>query len=629
MSRGRKRWWRVRRIAYRFFGLAIGVPLAAFAVGYFVLDVRSPQDVLAELDKTVMLQYADGSELTKVLPPGGDRLFVPYAAVPEKLRNAIVAVEDPTFWDNQGFDPTGIGRAALTGVGGGSGITQQYIKKSTGDDDATITRKFSELVLATKITQQQSKEQIFEGYVNVISFGRSTFGPASAMNAYFGKPLDNSMTWSEAAFLAGMIQSPSVHDPAASGNEHAAKRWKYVVDKLVERHYVTPAEAATMSYPEAEVQAPSETRAGKVTYSEYHIKQQVLAELEQLGFPLDRLRRGALKIETTIDRRTQESAAKTVKDRLTGEPEQFRASLVAVEPGTGAVRAYEGGNASVHDYAGTEVPTGSAFYPFTVAAALRAGIGVDQAFRSPEKIQFLGETFRYQNRCSSAEHCTLREALAKSADAPFVDLTRKLGPDAVSKAARDAGIPETVEGAPTLREQDGFLIGAGIAVGRYPLRPSDIAGAYATFANDGMRVTPHLVSKIRDEKGDVIWAHTSAPVPAFDDQDTSRRISGNVTGALQQHLSDGRPVALMEGEFRYAETSDNASGWAVGYTPQLATAVWVGSDNPGRMRDAHDAQLTGKTVPADIWRTFMDGYHHDLPVRGFPPERPIGTAPRR
>jgi len=201
-------WRRVRRIAGWTLGVLVGGPLIAFWIAYLVLDVRSPQEVLAGLDKTVVLKYTDGSELLKVIPADGDRTFVPYSQVPAKLRDAIIATEDPTFWDNQGFDPTGIGRAFLTGVGGGSGITQQYIKKSTGDEDATLVRKFAELVLATKITQEQGKEQIFESYVNIISFGRGTFGPAAAMNAYFGKKLDDSITWSRRASCRSRRSSP-------------------------------------------------------------------------------------------------------------------------------------------------------------------------------------------------------------------------------------------------------------------------------------------------------------------------------------------------------------------------------------------------------------------------------------
>ncbi|GAA3583890.1 transglycosylase domain-containing protein [Amycolatopsis ultiminotia] len=597
------RWRRIRRICWYLAGAFLGLPLIAFWVAYLLLDVRSPQDVLASLDKTVTLRYADGTELLRIVPPDGDRRFVPYDKVPQKLRDAIIATEDPTFWDNSGFDPSAVGRALFTGVGGGSGITQQYIKKSTGDDDATIGRKLQELVLATKVTQQQDKERIFESYANIISFGRGTFGPAAAMNAFFDRPLDDGMTWSEAAFLAGMIQSPSVHDPAVSGDEHAADRWAYVRDKLVERGYVKGSEAAAMAYPGAEIRPPAETRAS-LSYREYHVKQQVLAELERDGFPLSRLQQGNLTVQTTLDRGAQAAAGASLKQRLKGEPKEFRGGLVAVDPANGAVRAYDGGSNGVRDYAGTARPAGSAFYPFTLVGGLRAGISPDGPAASPEKINFLGEDFSYPQRCPQL--CTLRTAMSSAADTPFIALAKQLGPDTVSAAARDAGIPESVDGTRTLREKDGYLIGSGIAVGRYPLRPLDMAGAYATFAAGGQRTAPHLVDKILDEDGDVVWQHDDRPAPAFSpDEGTSRRIADQVGSTLSAGLPDGRRGALRTGEFQHGNSADNQDAWAVGYTPQLATAVWIGSDDERRLLDAKGKKLTGATVPADIWRTFM------------------------
>ncbi|GHG11503.1 MULTISPECIES: transglycosylase domain-containing protein [Amycolatopsis] len=594
---GHPRWRRARRIAGWTLGVLLGGPLIAFWVAYLVLDVRSPQEVLAGLGKTVVLKYADGSELLKVIPADGDRTFVPYSQVPSKLRDAIIATEDPTFWDNQGFDPTGIGRAFLTGVGGGSGITQQYIKKSTGDEDATLGRKFAELVLATKITQEQGKEQIFESYVNIISFGRGTFGPAAAMNAYFGRKLDDSITWSEAAFLAGMIQSPSVHDPAASGDLHASRRWQYVRDKLVSRGYVGGDEP--MAYPGGEIQPPSETRAGRVTYDEFHVKQQVLAELEQDGFPLGRLQQGNLTVETTLDRGMQDAAKKALRDKLNEEPKEFRGAVVAVDPGTGAVRAYQGGDQGVRDYASTPHALGSAFHPFTFTAALLHGFGPDQPMPGFSKVEFLGETFQYPDPCG--KKCTPRRAVETHAAGTLVALAKKLGPEAVSEAARQAGIPDAVDAVPTLREKDGFLIGPGIAIGRYPLRPLDVAGAYGTFAAGGRRSTPHLVAKIRDESGAVVWAHQDTSSPAFGDDDSSRRVAAEVTATLR---TGGRPAALSTGEAEHGTSPDYQDAWAVGYTPQLATAVWIGSDDERRLKDASGRKLTGDVVPADVWRAF-------------------------
>ncbi|AXB44372.1 transglycosylase domain-containing protein [Amycolatopsis albispora] len=585
-------WRRIRRIGYAVLSLVILLPLTAFVLAYLILDVRSPQDVLAELGRTAQLTYSDGSELMKVVPEEGDRLYVRYDEVPPELRDAIIAVEDPTFWQNEGFDPLGILRAAVTGVGGGSGITQQYIKNSTGNDQASYFRKFSELVLSTKITQQRSKEEIFESYVNIISFGRGTFGPASAANAYFGKPLAE-ITRSEAAFLAGMIQSPSVHDPAASSHEHAEKRWNYVAEKLVTRGYVNEAERAEMRYPGDAVVPPAETRAGRLTYSEYHVKRRVLAELEGHGIGLDQLRQGGLRIETTLDRKAQADSEKAVADQLAGQPDHLRAALVAVEPGSGAIRAYQGGKWGVRDYAGVPQPPGSAFHPFVVAAGLRQGANLDGKYPAPDKLDYGGRAVKNEAGCDAPE-CSVRDAVRRSVDTPFVEMTKRFGAVAVSEAARDAGIPAEVDGTPTLREPDGVTIGPGIAVGGYPVRALDLASAYGTFAAGGMRTEPYFVQRVLDAEGTVLWEHQAGPAPAVEPH-----VAAGVTEVLRRE--DGTAKA---GSHRFGDTGDNAGAWLAGYTDRLSTVVWVGADEERRLRDAANNRITGDTLPANIWRAF-------------------------
>jgi membrane peptidoglycan carboxypeptidase len=315
-----------------------------------------------------------------------------------------------------------------------------------------------------------------------------------------------------------------------------------------------------------------------------------------------------------------------LRDKLDGEPPEFRGAVVAIDPASGAVRAYQGGDQGVRDYAGTPHALGSAFHPFTLAAALRHGFRTDQPVPSPAKLDFLGETFQYPDVCGPK--CTPRSAMATHADGPFIALAKKLGPDALSETARQAGIPDAVDGVPTLREKDGFLTGAGIAIGRYPLRPLDVAGAYATFAADGRRATPYLVAKVRDESGAVVWEHPDTARPAFDDDaDVSRRVAADVTGTLGTALPGGRPAALRTGEAEHGNSPDNQDAWAVGYTPQLATAVWMGSDDDRRLKDASGRKLTGDVVAAGVWRAFMTAAHQGLPVRqppGGPPVPPPG-----
>ncbi|MFD2418527.1 transglycosylase domain-containing protein [Amycolatopsis pigmentata] len=524
-----KVWRRTRRTLYVLTGLALGVPAIAFMIGYLLWDVESPRHVLAELDRTVVLNYSDGTPMMKILPEDGDRQYVQFADVPAKLVSAIIAVEDPTFWTNDGFEPRGIVRAMVTGVGGGSGITQQYIKNSTGDDDASYFRKFKELVLATKVTRERSKQDIFESYVNLVSFGRNTHGPAAGMNAYFGKPLA-SMTWSQAAFLAGMLQAPYGHDPAAVGDGEAAKRWEYAANKLVERGYISPADRAAMAYPGKEIVPPGQTAGGKLSFTEYHIQQEVLAELEAQGYSLARLRREIATVRTTIDRNAQARAVQVLHDRLGGQPDYLRAAVVSIDPKTGGVLAYAGGDWSARDYASTPHRTGTAFRPFPRATAVARGEPVT--------------------------------------------------PPNIRQTAYDAGIPEFVDGQRTLTQDDDVHIATTIGDGVYRLRPLDLAGAYATFANHGTRVPPHFVGGVGKGK------------PAFGDKSTAVAAMAVATGGY----------GPLPGEFRLGDTGDDYSdAWAINLGPQTVTAVWVGSDDERALRTADGRAVTGESLPTIMW----------------------------
>ncbi|WP_370542014.1 hypothetical protein [Amycolatopsis sp. FDAARGOS 1241] len=249
-----------------------------------------------------------------------------------------------------------------------------------------------------------------------------------------------------------------------------------------------------------------------MTYGEYHVKQQVLSELEQDGFPLSRLQQGNLVVLTTLDRAAQSAARSALVGRLKSEPKEFRGALVSVNPAPGAVRAYDGGENGVRDYAGTGharvgvLPVDARGWDpgRGVAGPAGAGAGAD---RLPGRGLLVPGSMPVEVHAADGHDV--------GADTPYLGLAKRLGPDAVSAAARDAGIPADVDGTPTLREKDGYLIGSGIAVGRYPSRPLDVVGAYATFADHEVKVAPHLVDKVLDREGNVVWEHDSDPQPAF------------------------------------------------------------------------------------------------------------------
>ena len=214
-------------------GLGLLAPVVAFLVGWVVFDVPSANQTA--VTQVATFKYADGAALATIRPDNVNRTIVPLDQVPEHVRQAVLSAEDRSFYSNPGFDLTGIGRAlwnqATGGVGGGSTITQQYVKVSTGQDSASLLRKYKEIVLAVKISQEQSKDQILENYLNVIYLGRGAYGIQAASQAYFGKDVKD-LTVSEGAMLAGTIQSPSRWDPAKN-LEKSTERWNFVLDGMV------------------------------------------------------------------------------------------------------------------------------------------------------------------------------------------------------------------------------------------------------------------------------------------------------------------------------------------------------------------------------------------------------------
>ena len=240
---------RTRRGALQLATAALGAaalaPVVAFVLGYAFFAVPTPDDAVN--NQVALIAYADGSQITRLVPEQGNRVVVPVEKVPPHVRRAVLAAEDRSFYSNPGFDLTGIVRAAWNqlrgGVGGGSTITQQYVKNTLVGDEATLWRKYREMVVAVKISQQRSKDEILGDYLNAIYFGRGAYGIQSAAHAYYGKPV-SALTPAEGALLAGLIQSPSRWDPALNP-EKAEQRWNFVLDGMVAQGWLSPRPNAT------------------------------------------------------------------------------------------------------------------------------------------------------------------------------------------------------------------------------------------------------------------------------------------------------------------------------------------------------------------------------------------------
>lgn len=645
LAHRRKIWRRVRRSCYVAVALMFIGPMVAFGVGYMIWDVDSPEQVAAQAAQTIDVKYADNSELTRIVPESGNRTMIQSLNdVSKPMRDATLAAEDATFYQNPGFDVQGILRAALSqisgGGGGGSTLTQQYIKLSTGNDQHTLTRKFKEVVLAFKMSNEQPKDEILKAYLNTAYYGRGAYGVYAAAHAYFGKdPKD--INPSEAAVLGGMVQRPTDNDPRIDP-EQAQRRWTYVSDQMRNYHFITPEDRAQMRMPVTLDRAA--WRGPQVTGSQLHIREQVLAELDREGFDQQTLQQHGFTIVTNIDPRAQKAAEDSVNKIMTGQPENLHPAMVSVDPKSGGVRAYFGGGdkAGGFDYAAAPQPPGSSFKPFVALAGLEQNRGLGEYYDGSSPRTLAGTVFSNNPgvHCDDPLHCTVREAMTKSVNTVFVDMGLQFGEPKVREAAYQAGIPRTYNGQPTLQNADG-TIDAGLALGAYPVRTTDMAAAYATFANNGMRNPPRFVSKLIDNSGDVVrdWSVPRA-VAAFDPNDAERNqnLAANVTESMLDvagksghpplSLFDNRPVASKTGTQQWNNTTLNAQAWMVGYTPQIVTAVSLSAGDAQHpvqpIVDASGAAIYGSMEPGRIWQTFMNTYLKGQPIIPFAKAKPIG-----
>ncbi len=624
-----------RKIALVGLLLAVLTPVLAFFAGWLFLDVPSPAALAAQNKQVTMIMASDGTtEIGRYVPDEGNRIAVDLEQVPVHVQNAVLAAEDRSFRSNPGFDITGIARAAwkqLTGgSGGGSTITQQYVKVATGHDENSIIRKFREMIVAAKITKRNSKDQILEDYLNTIYFGRGAYGIQAASQAYFGKNVQN-LTPSEAAVLAAAIRSPSRLDPAKNPQQ-AQSRWSFVLDGMVTQGWLSQAEAATR-YPAtiAPGQAP-----GSPTDDRAHIVDRVLEELEKHGINREELAVDGGQISTTIDARAQRLARDAVLTELRGQPKNLHSSLVAIDPRTGGVTAYYGGQEGEgFDLAGGPAwNPGSAFKPFTMMAALERDIGMNATYEGESPLVIAGISYA-NSESRNYRQLTLHDAMTESVNTAFVRLAKEVGPQAVRDAAVQAGIPEQINGKRAMTEPDSGQPALGIALGQYPVHTIDMAGAYATFAADGMRREPFFVREYVNARGRVDYQHVDQPQPAFDLTNVERnsQLARNLTATMtdvarssQIPLEGGRQVAAKTGTHQRGDTGTNSAAWTVGYTPSISTAVWVGDPANSAIKNSSGGDIFGRGLPGSIWQRFMNSYLARTPLETFPAFTLIGPA---
>ena len=608
--------------------------LGAFAFLYFTTDLPDPNADFQT--NTTFIYYADGETKMGSLSVQ-NRQSIPFADMPDIVKDAVVAAENRTFWEDPGFSARGMARAVrsiVTGgeVQGGSTITQQYIKILYLDSERTLTRKVRELMLAIRMGREVPKQEILEGYLNTIYFGRGAYGIQAASRSYFLKDAAD-LTLAEAATLAAILNNPASMNPSEGPEKLATllDRYNYVLDGMLEMGTITQAEhdANHGRLPEF----PEVPRNDRYGGPKGFLMDAVEREMEKLGFDESETQGGGLQIVTTIDEKLQEAAV-SVAQQYTAEAsenapldaEELHVALASVDTATGGILAMYGGPdyvTSQRNWATTPRATASTFKTFATIAGLRNGFTLSSRLNG-DTFTPRGDDRPIRNEFSNQYGTvTLRRATAESINTAFVDMTQQIpdGAEAVAKAAVDAG-------APRLEGWDNNMNNR-IALGAVEVSPVNMANAYATLANSGRRSDAHIVAKVTDSHGKVLYE--AEPVSAAGiEPDVAATTTDALTSVVREGTGRratalGRPVAGKTGTHGVGDEIQSA--WFVGYTRQISTAVmYVAGDGTGDLdpfRRRQDPTFFGSSYPLMTWLDFMEVATEGMPVLDFdePSER--------
>ena len=601
-----------------------GFILLASGIAYAYFTVKIPDPNAFVNSQTTIIQYADGSELGRM--GSENRTIVKLANIPLNVRHAVMAAEDRNFYSERAFSPTGIARALWNNLKGGSlqggsTITQQYAKTAFLTPTRSIQRKIKELVIAIKLENQFSKDQILENYLNTIYFGRGSYGIETASEVYFGRTVDQ-LNVSQAAVLASILRSPGYYDPSYGPNnlKRLKARWQYVIDGMVKAKWLSPENAAKQKFPTVKNRITSGSLAGPKGY----VMSWVQRQLNLLGFTDEQLQVGGYTIKTTLEKKAQEAAVDAVDRRTPAKvPTNLHIGLVSIRPGTGEIVALYGGkDFLVNQFNNATQATtqaGSTFKPFALVAALEQGIPLTSVWdgQSPQVFDDLGKpypVFNYGNEQYGL--IDLKQATAESVNTIFVPLGIKVGPDKVVDVARRAGIPTSVAMVAT----------PSVTLGVASPHVVDVASAFATFAAQGIYAKPFIVKEVLGANSGVLYEARVQAQQVF-----AADVMADLTSALQEVTTVGTAAAALADFGRPSAgktgtTTDNASAWFSGYTPQLATSVAMFRDNASESLNGIGGlnAVTGGSFPAKIWDLYMKNVLKGVKIVDFPPAADIG-----
>jgi 1A family penicillin-binding protein len=540
-----------------------------------------------------------------------NREVVPLDKISPHLKRAVLASEDADFYFHHGINPKGVGRAVVTnwvagGVReGGSTITMQLVKNLFLSQRREFTRKIAEAVLAIRLEQILTKDQVLEMYLNQVYWGHNNYGVQTAARSYFNKSAEY-LTLGESAMMAGLIQAPEEYSPFVS-MEKAKYQQKEVLGRMLTLGWITQKEYDDALKEKIKLGRIRSFQGSALPYVTNAVSQELARK-----FGREALLKGGMRVQTTVDAKFQAMAEDTVSKwhkRLLGQGlSKNQIALVAIDPRTHYVKALVGGvdsktsefNRATQAYR----QPGSAFKPFVYYAAFATGRYHPETIVYDTPVSYRDGSGWYSPRNYDGGYggaMSIRTALKLSRNVPVIKIGKAIGMNKVVETCRTLGIMSPMEPVTSL------------PLGAIGVTPLEMAGAYATFANYGWQSPTTVIVRVTDSSGNVLLDNTPKPQQVLEPW-----AAAAVINVMQSVITDGtgknaaidRPAAGKTGT-----TSSEKDIWFVGTVPQLTTAVWVGRDDNRQLATG----ATGGTMVAPIWRDFMLKALKNQPVEYFKP----------
>jgi penicillin-binding protein 1A len=600
---------------------AIGGSAAVFAYGSSC-DLHSLTPV--SIGRNSFVYAADGSLLGSI-PAERNRQPVAAKDMSPWVRKAMVAVEDRRFYTHGGVDVEGIARAAVTDikargvVEGGSTITQQLVRNLYISRERTVQRKLKEACLAAKLDGAWSKDRILTTYLNQVFYGNQAYGIEAAAQTYFSKPA-RTLSLSESALLAGLTRAPSVYDPFISPGRAQARR-AVVLRAMLDTGAVTRARFRKANRSDLALRPGKLYSRIREPYFFGYVRDRLIQ-----AYGAEQVRSGGLSVYTTIVPRYQRLAEKAIRDTM-NRPTDPAGALISITPRTGAIRAMAAviPNRPKNEFnllSQARRQPGSTFKTFVLAAAVEMGV-------NPDSTYYVSAPFTY--KVHPAGNCddgswwcvhtyandyygwsSIRSATIRSDNSVYAQLTLDVGPERVAEVARRMGVrsPLDVRGAYV----------PAIGLGSVAVSPLDLASAYATLAAGGVYAEPTAIRRV------VLPDGREDTEEGWGTPKRRRAISEGtaavVTRILEQNIQSGTGTRAAFGRPAAGKTGTNEEhkdAWFAGYTPELATTVWIGfTKGEIPMENVHGIAVSGGSFPAEIWRLFMQPALEGAEPTAFP-----------